>query len=490
MPPSQEPLTIAIGAHPIGVLPRMLNRHGLVTGATGTGKTVTLRVLAEQFSAAGIPVLLADVKGDLSGLALPGTETPKVVERIAQLGLTDFSYGDVPVIFWDAYGAAGHPVRTTVTEVGPLLFSRILDLNEVQSGVLSAVFAIADDADLLLLDLKDLRAVLAHVTEHAAEFRAKYGNLATTSIGAIQRGLLALEQEGGDALFGEPALRLDDLMRTAPDGRGYVSVLSATRLMQAPRLYSTLLLYILSELYENLPEVGDPERPRVVVFFDEAHLIFDDAPEVLLDRIEQMVRLIRSKGVGIWFVTQSPLDLPERVLGQLGNRVQHALRAFTPKDQRAVRTAAETLRPNPGLDAVAAITELGVGEALVSVLDANGVPTPVERAFIVPPKSRLAPLTDEERRETMRKSPVAGFYEKAVDHDSAYERLAERIPAAEPVAPAERAKKSASRSPRSRSPPDTAEVIGSFAESAARGIGGQLGRQLVRGILGSIGRGR
>jgi DNA helicase HerA-like ATPase len=374
--------------------------------------------------------------------------------------------------------------------VGPLLFSRILDLNEVQSGVLAAVFAIADDAGLLLLDLKDLRAVLAHVSEHASEYRAQYGTLASASIGAIQRGLLALEQQGGDALFGEPALRLDDLMRTAPDGRGTVSILAADRLMQAPRLYSTLLLYLLSELYENLPEVGDPERPRIVVFFDEAHLLFADAPKVLLDRIEQMVRLIRSKGVGIWFVTQSPLDLPASVLGQLGNRVQHALRAFTPKDQRAVRTAAETLRPNPGLDATAAITELGVGEALVSVLDANGTPTPVERVFILPPRSRLAPLSTDEREADMRVSPVAGVYEAAVDRASAYEALAARVPPApEPAAPAPRGPARQAARP-SRSAPDTAEVIGTFAESAARGIGGQLGRQVIRGLLGSLGRSR
>jgi DNA helicase HerA-like ATPase len=491
MPSPQEPLTIAIGARPIGVLPRMLNRHGLVTGATGTGKTVTLRVLAEQFSGAGIPVLLADVKGDLSGLAVAGVETPKVAERIARLGLSDFKYTGVPVIFWDAFGAAGHPVRTTVTEVGPLLFARILDLNEVQSGVLAAVFAIADDAGLLLLDLKDLRAVLAQVSEHASEYRAQYGTLATASIGAIQRGLLALEQEGGDALFGEPALRLDDLMRIAPDGRGTVSILAADRLMRAPRLYSTLLLYLLSELYENLPEVGDPERPRIVVVFDEAHLLFADAPKVLLDRVEQMVRLIRSKGVGIWFVTQSPLDIPESVLGQLGNRVQHALRAFTPKDQRAVRTAAETLRPNPELDAVAAITELGIGEALVSVLDANGTPTPVERAFIIPPRSRLMPISTEERETVRRASPVAGVYEAAVDRVSAYEKLAERVPAGEPAASAPKtAERPAARTSRDRSPPDAAEVIGTFAESAARGIGGQLGRQLIRGLLGSVSRSR
>ncbi|MEN6343306.1 MAG: helicase HerA-like domain-containing protein [Methanospirillum sp.] len=488
MPSPQEPLVIAIGSHPIGVLPGMLNRHGLVTGATGTGKTVTLRVLAEQLSDAGIPVVLADVKGDLSGLAFPGAETPKVAERIARLGLADFKYAGVPVIFWDAFGAAGHPVRTTVSEIGPLLFSRILDLNEVQSGVLAAIFAIADDAGLLLLDLKDLRAVLTHVSEHASDYRARYGTLAPASIGAIQRGLLALEQEGGDTLFGEPALRLDDLMRIAPDGRGTVSILAADRLMQAPRLYSTLLLYLLGEFYENLPEIGDPERPRVVVVFDEAHLLFADAPKVLLDRIEQMVRLIRSKGVGIWFVTQSPLDIPETVLGQLGNRVQHALRSFTPKDQRAVRTAAETLRPNPGLDAVAAITELGVGEALVSVLDANGTPTPVERAFVVPPRSRLAPLSVEERDGVRRASPIAGVYETTVDRASAYEALAARVSEAEPAAkPRVQPER---RSPRDSSPPDTAEVIGTFAQSAARGIGSQLGRQLIRGLLGSVGRSR
>ncbi|NLX49267.1 MAG: DUF853 family protein [Methanospirillum sp.] len=487
MPSSQEPLAIAVGDRQIGVLPRMLNRHGLVTGATGTGKTVTLRVLSEQFSRAGIPVLLADIKGDLSGLAVPGEPTPKVIERIARLNLQDFRYDGVPAVFWDVFGNEGHPVRTTVSEIGPLLFSRILDLNEVQTGVLAAVFAIADDAGLLLLDLKDLRAVLAHVSENASGYRARYGNLATSSIGAIQRGLLTLEQEGGASLFGEPALRLEDLMRVTPDGRGTVSVLAADQLMKAPRLYSTLLLYILSELYENLPEVGDPERPRIVVFFDEAHLLFDDAPKVLLDRIEQVVRLIRSKGVGVWFVTQSPLDIPESVLGQLGNRVQHALRAFTPKDQRAVRTAAETLRQNPGVDTVTAITELGVGEALVSVLDRDGVPTPVERAFVLPPQSRLAPLSPEERSAVRRASPVAGLYEKVVDRVSAYEALAARVPEPEPPGEAPVPK----RAPRTRrGDAEAGEVIGTFAKSAARGIGGQLGRQLVRGILGSLGKSR
>ncbi|HQJ88784.1 MAG TPA: DUF853 family protein [Methanoregulaceae archaeon] len=494
MPSPQVPLPLAVtgDGRSIGVLPRMANRHGLVTGATGTGKTVTLRVLAEQFSNAGIPVLIADIKGDLSGLAFPGSPEPRITERAAALGLVDFTFAGVPVVFWDAFGEHGHPVRTTVSEIGPLLLARILALNETQTGVLTAVFAIADDAGLLLLDLKDLRSVLAHVTEHAAEYRARYGTLATSSLGAIQRSLLALEQEGGEVLFGEPALRIDDLMRVTPDGRGTVSVLSAERLMKAPRLYSTLLLYILSELYETLPEVGDLERPRLVVVFEEAHLLFDDAPGVLLERIEQVVRLIRSKGVGVWFVTQNPLDIPETVLGQLGNRVQHALRAYTPKDQRAVRAAAETFRSNPALDVVSAITELGVGEALVSVLDAVGTPTPVERARVLPPKSRLAPLSPEERDAVIRASPVAGVYEAVCDRASAYEVLAARVPAPAPE-PAPKP------SPRPPQPPptsgrrrtaagrDPSEVIGTFAESAARGIGSQLGRQLVRGLLGSLG---
>lgn len=473
----------------------MVNRHGLVTGATGTGKTVTLRVLAEQFSNAGIPVLLADIKGDLSGLALPGTPEPRITERAAQLGLDGFTFAGVPVVFWDAFGETGHPVRTTISEIGPLLLARILSLNETQTGVLTAVFAIADDAGLLLLDLKDLRAVLAHVTEHAAEYRARYGTLATSSLGAIQRNLLTLEQEGGEVLFGEPALRIDDLMRLTPDGRGTVSILSAERLMKAPRLYATLLLYIISELYETLPEVGDLDRPRVVVVFEEAHLLFDGASKVLLERIEQVVRLIRSKGVGVYFVTQNPLDIPETVLGQLGNRVQHALRAYTPKDQRAVRAAAETFRPNPGLDVLSAITELGVGEALVSVLDAAGTPTPVERTRVLPPRSRLAPLSAEERAAVNRASPVAGVYETVIDRESAHEALAARIPEASPAAPepapgpAPRSSPAPSTSRKRRPAPgtDPTEVIGTFAESAARGIGSQLGRQLIRGLLGSLG---
>ena len=497
MPSSQEPLPIAVAGdgRSIGVLPRMANRHGLVTGATGTGKTVTLRVLAEQFSNAGIPVLLADIKGDLSGLALPGTPEPRITERAAQLGLDGFTFAGVPVVFWDPFGETGHPVRTTISEIGPLLLARILDLNETQTGVLTAVFAIADDAGLLLLDLKDLRAVLAHVTDHAAEYRARYGTLATSSLGAIQRTLLTLEQEGGEVLFGEPALRIDDLMRLTPDGRGTVGILSAERLMKAPRLYSTLLLYILSELYETLPEVGDLDRPRVVIVFEEAHLLFDGASKVLLERIEQVVRLIRSKGVGVYFVTQNPLDIPETVLGQLGNRVQHALRAYTPKDQRAVRAAAETFRPNPTLDVQSAITELGVGEALVSVLDAAGTPTMVERTRVLPPRSRLAPLSAEERAAVNRASPVAGVYDTMIDRESAHEALAARVPAAAPVAPEPEPRTAPRPAPAppttrkrpSAGSPDPTEVIGTFAQSAARGIGSQLGRQLIRGLLGSLG---
>lgn len=497
MPSSQEPLPIAVAGdgRSIGVLPRMANRHGLVTGATGTGKTVTLRVLAEQFSNAGIPVLLADIKGDLSGLALPGTPEPRITERAAQLGLDGFTFASVPVVFWDPFGETGHPVRTTISEIGPLLLARILDLNETQTGVLTAVFAIADDAGLLLLDLKDLRAVLAHVTDHAAEYRARYGTLATSSLGAIQRTLLTLEQEGGEVLFGEPALRIDDLMRLTPDGRGTVGILSAERLMKAPRLYSTLLLYILSELYETLPEVGDLDRPRVVIVFEEAHLLFDGASKVLLERIEQVVRLIRSKGVGVYFVTQNPLDIPETVLGQLGNRVQHALRAYTPKDQRAVRAAAETFRPNPTLDVQSAITELGVGEALVSVLDAAGTPTMVERTRVLPPRSRLAPLSAEERAAVNRASPVAGVYDTMIDRESAHEALAARVPAAAPVAPEPEPRTAPRPAPAppttrkrpSAGSPDPTEVIGTFAQSAARGIGSQLGRQLIRGLLGSLG---
>ncbi len=462
----------------IGILPRMANRHGLVAGATGTGKTITLRVLAEQFSRIGVPVFLADVKGDLSGLARPGGDHPKVQGRVAELGFEDFSFEGCPVVFWDIFGEQGHPVRTTPSEMGPLLLSRLFDLNETQAGVLSLVFKIADDQGLLLLDLKDLQAMVRFVGDHAADFRTTYGNISAASIGAIQRSLLALEQQGGARLFGEPALDLEDFLQTGPEGRGVINILAADRLMQTPKLYATFLLWLLAELFERLPEVGDPDRPRMVFFFDEAHLLFDDPPKALLEKIEQVVRLIRSKGVGIYFVTQNPLDLPETILGQLGNRVQHALRAFTPRDQRAVRAAAETFRARPGLDVATAITELGVGEALVSVLDASGAPTPVARALICPPRSRLAPLAPAERSALVAGSPLAGHYEREVDRDSAYERLAARA-AETSAAPPPRRPAAVPGNPAS-------ELLQAAAKSAAHAIGSQFGRQILRGLLGSM----
>jgi DNA helicase HerA-like ATPase len=478
----QDSLRIAKGKEEIALLPRMANRHGLIAGATGTGKTVTLRVLAEQFSAIGVPVFLADVKGDLSGMALPGGDRPELGERARQLGIDGFSFAGCPAVFWDVFGQQGHPVRATVSEMGPLLLSRVLNLNEVQSGVLSLLFKIADDNGLLLLDLKDLRAMAQFAGENAASFKTGYGNISAASIGAIQRGLVTIEEQGGGAFFGEPALDLNDLMQTDGNGSGVVNILAADKLMLAPKLYATFLLWMLSELYENLPEVGDPEKPKLVFFFDEAHLLFEDAPKALQDKIEQVVRLIRSKGVGVYFVTQNPLDIPETVLGQLGNRVQHALRAFTPRDQKAVRAAAETFRAAPGLDVTKAITELGVGEALVSVLDAKGTPTPVERAMVCPPRSRLAPLTAAERADLVKRSVLAGHYEKAVDRESAYEKLKERAAQAS----AEEAPAGERRGRAAEPKSDTARIFGAMAQSAAHAIGSQIGRQIIRGVLGSI----
>jgi DNA helicase HerA-like ATPase len=439
---------------------------------------------------------MADVKGDLSGLAAPGGDDARVRERVKKLGLADFRYEKSPVVFWDVFGEGGHPVRTTVSEMGPLLFGRILNLNEVQAGVLSVVFKVADDNGLLLLDLKDLRAMMQFAGDHAAELRTGYGNISPASIGAIHRNQLALQEAGGDRLFGEPALDLQDLMQTDGDGRGVINVLAADRLMRAPRTYATLLLWMLSELFEQLSEVGDPEKPRLVFFFDEAHLLFEDAPKVLVDRIEQVVRLIRSKGVGIYLVTQSPLDVPETVLGQLGNRVQHALRAFTPRDQKTVKAAAETFRANPGLDVARAVTELGVGEALVSVLDDTGTPTVVERAMIMPPHSRLAPLSAEERAAVVRGSSVYGHYERGIDRESAYEQLkarAEQSPASHlPQGPAARAEQrlepAAGPAPAGRAAPrsQTEQLIGALAKSAAHAVGSQIGRQIIRGVLGSL----
>jgi DNA helicase HerA-like ATPase len=477
-----QPLLVARAATDVELLPRLANRHGLVAGATGTGKTITLRTLAEGFSRIGVPVFMADVKGDLSGIARPGANDPRVLARAKELKLELPAEG-CPTLFLDVWGEQGHPLRTTVSEMGPLLLGRILGLNETQAGVLQIAFRVADENGLLLLDLKDLRAMLQFISDKAGELRQQYGNVSSTTIGAIQRGLLTLEEQGGDRLFGEPALELADLMRTDTSGRGFVSILAADRLMRSPRLYGALLLWLLSELFEELPEVGDPEKPRLVFFFDEAHLLFDEAPGELQQKIEQVVRLIRSKGVGVYFVTQNPLDLPESVLGQLGNRVQHALRAFTPRDQKAVRTAAETFRPNPAFDAAEAITQLAVGEALVSTLDASGTPRPVERAFVVPPRSQLAPLSPEERRQVIQGSPVAGKYEQAIDRESAFERLSRRAETIEPPksAPA-RAARPAAGSP--------ADLLGKVATSAVRAAGTQIGREIMRGILGSIFGGR
>ncbi len=494
MPEAPESLTIAKGKGWISLLPGMANRHGLVAGATGTGKTVTLRVMAERFSAIGVPVFMADIKGDLSGIARPGGGEPKVAERAKQLGLADFAFEAYPATFWDVFGEQGHPVRATVSEMGPLLLSRILNLNEIQGGVLTLVFKIADDNGLLLLDLKDLRAMVQFAADNAERFRTGYGNISAASVGAIQRGLLGLEQQGGDRFFGEPALNLDDLMQADAAGRGTINILAADRLMQSPRLYATFLLWLLSELFERLPEVGDPQKPSLVFFFDEAHLLFADAPKTLLEKIEQVVRLVRSKGVGVYFVTQNPLDIPETVLGQLGNRVQHALRAFTPKDQKAVRTAAETFRANPKLDVAKAITELAVGEALVSVLDAKGTPTPVERALVLPPKSRLAPLSPQERSAVVKGSVLYGHYEAVVDRESAYEKLKAKAGAEAPPAQADGGIFGAP-SPRGRAAEprsQTGDLLGAMAKSAAHAIGSQIGRQIIRGVLGSIlgGRGR
>ena len=408
------------------LLLKYANRHGLIAGATGTGKTVTLQTIAEGFSAYGVPVFMADVKGDLSGVSQPGADNPHAVDRAKQLKIDGYAGRAFPTIYWDLFGDKGHPVRTTVTEIGPVLMARLLQLNDTQEGVLNIVFKLADEQGLLLLDFKDLQAVLQWTAENAASLTTKYGNVSKQSIGTIQRTLLTLQQQGGERFFGEPALDLKDMIGRDASGAGYVNILAADRLMQSPRLYATFLLWLLSELFEVMPEIGDPERPKFVFFFDEAHLLFDDAPKALLDKIEQVVRLIRSKGVGVYFISQNPLDIPEAVLGQLSNRVQHALRAFTPRDQKAVKTAADTFRPNKKFKAATAIVELGVGEALVSFLDAKGVPEPVERCFIAPPRGRIGPASDAERAAVIKASPLAGKYERTVDRDSAYEVLTGR----------------------------------------------------------------
>lgn len=422
-----EPIKLAQGPASTALLrPQYANRHGCITGATGTGKTVTLQVMAEAFSRSGTPVFVSDVKGDLSGISQAGQPSPKLTERLQRLGIEEPKWGGAPVEFWDIFGAQGHPLRATISDMGPLLLARMLELNDTQEGILNIVFRVADEEGLLLLDLKDLRSMLQAVSDRASELRTRYGNISPASVGAIQRALLRLESQGADHFFGEPMLNIFDLIRTDSTGRGVVNILAADRLMQSPRLYAVFLLWLLAELYENLPEVGDLDKPKFVFFFDEAHLLFDEAPKALVDKVEQVVRLIRSKGVGVYFVTQSPADIPDAVLGQLGNRVQHALRAYTPRDQRAVKTAAETMRPNPGLDVTAAITDLGVGEALVSTLDDSGRPSPTERAWVVAPGSRIGPATESERRQLIAASLMSGKYQQAVDRESAYEVLLKR----------------------------------------------------------------
>jgi len=423
---AQQAILIGRGENPCELLLSRANRHGLIAGATGTGKTVTLQVLAEGFSRAGVPVFCADIKGDLAGISQPGRPNPKIEARARELGETDFAYEPAPVVFWDVFGEQGHRLRATVAEMGPLLLARMLELNETQEGALTIAFRLADDEGLLLLDFKDLRAILSHVADRAEEISAAYGRVSKATIGTIQRRLLMLEEAGAEHFFGEPALALEDMMLLTPDGRGAVNVLAADKLVRSPRLYATFLLWLLSELFEELPEVGDLEKPKLVFFFDEAHLLFRDAPKVLIEKVETVVRLIRSKGVGVYFVTQNPLDLPASVLGQLGNRVQHALRAFTPAEQKAVRAAAETFRPNPKLRVEDAIGALGVGEALVSTLAADGTPTPVERARICPPRSRIGAITPEERAAVIARSPLAGRYDQEVDRESAYELLTGR----------------------------------------------------------------
>ncbi len=469
----------------------LANRHGLITGATGTGKTVSLQILTEGFSAAGVPVFVADAKGDLSGISQAATLNPKLSERAAAVGLADYAPRACPTVFWDLFGEQGHPIRTTVSEMGPLLLARLLGLNETQEGVLQVAFRVADDQGLLLLDLKDLRALMHFVGERAQELSLEYGRVGTASVGAIQRRLLTLEQQGAEHFFGEPALDIRDVMRTDLSGQGIVNVLAADQLMQSPKLYATFLLWLLSELFEALPEVGDPDKPGLVFFFDEAHLLFDEAPRALLDKVEQVVRLIRSKGVGVYFISQSPLDIPDDVLGQLGHRIQHALRAFTPRDQRAIRAVAETFRANPALDTETAITELAVGEALVSTLQDKGVPSMVERALIRPPGSRIGPATPEERRQVIGRSPVGGRYDQTVDRASAYEVLKAKAAqqaakAAEPARPTSPAADDGI--PWTRSGHGRQTVAEALTKSLARSLGSQIGRQLMRGLLGSLRR--
>ncbi len=464
------------------------NRHGLISGATGTGKTVTLQILAEEFSRAGVPVFAADVKGDLSGIAAPGEMKDFLVARAEKIGLTSYAPEAQPVVFWDLFGEKGHPIRATVSEMGPLLLARLLDLNETQEGVLTLAFRVADDDGLLLLDLKDLRALLIDIGERADELTLKYGNVAKTTVGSIQRRLLTLEEQGGEHFFGEPALDLNDFIHVDRDGRGVVNILAADRLMQAPKLYATFLLWMLAELFEELPEIGDPEKPKLVFFFDEAHLLFNGAPKALLEKIEQVVRLIRSKGVGVYFVTQNPQDVPDAVSSQLGARIQHALRGFTPKEQKVIKTASEMFRPNPAFSTLEAITDLGVGEALVSTLEANGAPSIVDRTLIRPPSSRIGPLTEEERNQILRKSALGKQYDKSNDRESAFEILQEK---AERRAKQEaRDKNDASDKPPARRRSNRQSIGEAAAKSAVRSFSTTVMRELTRGLLGGFKRRR
>jgi DNA helicase HerA-like ATPase len=502
-----EGILVARSTRPHRLLLPLANRHGLIAGATGTGKTVTLRVMAERFSDAGVPVFMADVKGDLAGLAMAGDDNPKFRTRAQRLGVEDFAFTAAPVVFWDLLGEQGHPIRASISELGPVLLARLLDLNETQSGVLQIAFRFADDNGLLLDDIKDLRALLAELATRADELRASYGNVAGASLGAIQRGLLALEAQGGDHFVGLPAFAVGDLLQRDGRGRGLVHVLAADKLMMRPKLYATFLLWLLSELFETLPEIGDADRPRLVFFFDEAHLLFTDAPAALVQKIEQVVRLIRSKGVGVYFVTQNPLDVPDTVLGQLGNRVQHALRAFTPRDQKAVRAAAETFRANPRLDTARAIGELAVGEALVSFLDAAGTPEIVERALVCPPRSFLGALAPEARAGILRGSPFAGRYDTRDERDSAAEQLAAAVPAEGGLLGSLGGMLGGAPAGRGRAGARQPEGLGAtIAKSIARNMAGQIGRELggalfgrhgrtaggaiLRGVLGSILKGR
>lgn len=493
---SSEILIGGNGQTQVSLLAKTANRHGMVAGATGTGKTVTLQILAEGFSAIGVPVFLADVKGDLSGLAQAIAMNDKITSRLETIGMDGFTPQANPTLFWDLFGKQGHPIRTTISDMGPLLLSSLMELNDTQTGVLYAAFSIADDNGMLLLDLKDLRSMLGWMGDHAKELSSEYGNISTASIGAIQRQLLVLEEQGAENLLGEPALNLNDLMITDFSGRGVVSILDVTQLMsRSPRVYATFLLWLLAELFENLPEVGDPDKPKLVLFFDEAHLLFDRAPRPLLDKIEQVVRLIRSKGVSVFFISQSPLDIPSDILGQLGTRIQHALRAFTPKDKNTVRSVAQNFRENPKLDTEKVITELGTGEALVSVLNKDGSPTPVERILIRPPQSRIGPLTDAERAEVLGRSPLKGRYDTPVDRESAFEMLKQRAAEEERMERAERAQieqeKQARKSSRSKGNIWTGtsgrQGVGeAIVKSVARSVGSSLGRQIIRGVLGSL----